>query len=175
MGGTGNSMCKVSDMGPSLVGVRNGVTWRHRGDVKSVACKAAVAIGTGRMGPGHTFHVTWLAGETQGASRWVVGLVRQGVAMAWGGGLGGTPRRNATGLESGRSEQILGQMGRWQRDGFGAGRDLRSDMAPGGWSSGEGLGLEVRTEVGPCGSWSPNPHPRGVAGGKASSGTKCPG
>lgn len=61
--------------------------------MKSRALTATVVVGTGRVGPSHTFNVTWLAGEAQGASREVVGLVGQGVAVAWGGGLGGTPGR----------------------------------------------------------------------------------
>lgn len=161
MGGTGNSMCKASDMGPSLVGVRNRVTWRHRGDVKSVARKAAVAVGTGRMGPGHTFHVTWLAGETQGASRWVVGLVRRGVAMAWGGGLGGMPRgwnldRGVGIWKVGADTRPDGKVAKawvWGRPGSQDGHGSR------GRSSGEGLGLEVRTEVGQCGAGLQTPIP----------------
>lgn len=36
----------------------------------------------GRMGPSHTLNVTWLAGETRGASREVVGRAARGVAVA---------------------------------------------------------------------------------------------
>lgn len=177
MGGTGNSMCKASDMGPSLVGVRKPSDVGTQGGCEVSGPESCCGGGNRKDGSRSHFPRD-LVGRRDPGSPQVGGWTSQAGS---GRGLGWWPRRNATGLESGlllpagRSERPLGPDGKVAKGWVWGRRGSQVRHGSRGLEFWGGAGARGRTEAGQCGAGLQTPIPGAWLAGRRPWAPSAPG